>query len=85
MIKMLQLIADESLFEKESDLVIGYYDIHELADSLNIPCPKTKDLMTVLHTKGYLCSKTHFRPHSIKTNAKVSVITDIMEKIVHKS
>ncbi|MHA1630335.1 MAG: tRNA (guanine(10)-N(2))-dimethyltransferase [Candidatus Heimdallarchaeota archaeon] len=72
--KMFSLIQDEAQANASLQALIGYYDIHQISDKLNVPSPALKVVTTALQKAGYIATRTHFRLNAIKTDAPVNKI-----------
>ena len=62
-----------------------YYNIPELASTVQQPTPLTADIFSALFNAGYKCSQFHHEPDCVKTNAPDSVVWDIMRKLCEES
>ena len=75
-------LPQEVATEKILNLLYGechspfYYNIHNLAKESKTHVPKMEALLQCLNEKGFLATRTHFSPISVKTNApKKEIIT----------
>lgn len=74
--KFLRIIKEESKIP-----VIGFYDTNLLASKYKIKVlPKLKDLVERVKKKGFLCSETHFRENSIRTDISEKEIINILKQ-----
>ena len=55
-----------------------YYDLHQLADKLNIPVPPFRDVISRLVDMGAFAVRTHYAPHAIRTSASEQELTDLL-------
>jgi|Deesub1362A_J573_1020465.scaffolds.fasta_scaffold00051_108 tRNA (guanine26-N2/guanine27-N2)-dimethyltransferase len=55
-----------------------YYDIHKLCKSLKRSAPPIDKIISKLRSKGYIASRTHFSPTSIKTDAPIEELNFIL-------
>jgi tRNA (guanine26-N2/guanine27-N2)-dimethyltransferase len=88
--KMSQNLAEFSLGEKRristllstlEEEVNGpptYYDLHHLADKLNIPIPPFQDVIKRLRDRGEFCARTHYSPHAIRTSASEQTLSQLL-------
>jgi tRNA(guanine-26,N2-N2) methyltransferase len=63
----------------EEEDVLGFYDIHKIAEKLKLNIPKMDLIINKLKEKGFKASRTHFSEYGIKTNANVEEIIKIMK------
>ncbi|NHJ87115.1 MAG: tRNA (guanine(10)-N(2))-dimethyltransferase [Asgard group archaeon] len=82
MSKMIDLINQEVRANDTPKAKIGFYDLHQLADKLNLPSPKLDSTIGELEKKGFLVTKTHFRSNSIKTDAPIEQIEIAVRKVL---
>ncbi|MBN1328702.1 MAG: tRNA (guanine(10)-N(2))-dimethyltransferase [Candidatus Heimdallarchaeota archaeon] len=80
--KLMALVENEAEANKSEKAMIGFYDLHEIADRLNLPSPKHEATINELVEKGFITTKTHFRTNSIKTNASMSEIINAIKKVL---
>lgn len=80
--KMLRLIKDEAQAEEENEEALFFYDIHRIADKLNLRSPKIVDIIEGLNKKKFVTSRTHFRNNSIKTNAPINEVISELKKAI---
>jgi tRNA (guanine26-N2/guanine27-N2)-dimethyltransferase len=66
---------------EESEMPVTYYDLHVVCKKLKISSPSILDVMETLESEGFLVSRTHYRPTGIKTNASLTKIEEIIEKL----
>jgi len=55
-----------------------YYDLHQLADRINIPIPPFRRVINALHEEGEFCTRTHFSDHSIRTSSSNQHLTELL-------
>ncbi|MFX1509721.1 MAG: tRNA (guanine(10)-N(2))-dimethyltransferase [Promethearchaeota archaeon] len=55
-----------------------YYDLHRLADKLNVPIPPFREVINRLQKKGLFCVRTHFSPHAIRTSASEELLSELL-------
>jgi len=72
--KMLTLVRNESQANISQKAMIGYYDIHQISDKLNLPSPALQSIIKRLEQEGFLATRTHFRANGIKTDAPITVL-----------
>jgi tRNA (guanine26-N2/guanine27-N2)-dimethyltransferase len=58
-----------------------YHDLHKLGDKLGIPLPPFGAIVAAIRARGYQCTRTHFSPHSVRTNAPVSTISQVVRQL----
>jgi len=75
-------ISELSLFEEESDIPL-YYDLTELADSMQIRTPKIADIMSSLETGGHLATRTRLNRNAIRTDAPLQEIRAALAQLSH--
>ncbi len=63
---------------KEESNFLFYYDIHNLSKIYKFPIPKFDLIIEKLHKKGFIAVKTVFSDKSIRTDAKLKDILDIL-------
>ncbi|MFH1095123.1 MAG: hypothetical protein V1728_02815 [Candidatus Micrarchaeota archaeon] len=90
--KMMALLPQRPyLLQKEAGSFLGtiaseaggpalYYDLHELASRHKRRIPSMEDLLGALQSAGLFASRTHFKAHSIRTNASLDEILQFMSK-----
>ena len=66
---------------EESEMPATYYDLHVVCKKLKISSPSILDVMEMLENEGFLVSRTHYRPTGIKTDASLTKIEEIIEKL----
>lgn len=64
--------------QDEIDGPATYYDLHQLADKLNIPVPPFRDVISRLRQAGAFCVRTHYSPHAIRTSATEQTLSEIL-------
>jgi tRNA (guanine26-N2/guanine27-N2)-dimethyltransferase len=80
--KILELINEEIKVANSIKALIGFYDLHQIADKLDIPSPKLDATIEELINNGFIATRTHIRSNSIKTDAPVNEIIDAMKKVL---
>jgi tRNA (guanine26-N2/guanine27-N2)-dimethyltransferase len=83
MLKIITLIKEE-VKTTSTKAMIGFYDLHQIADKLDIPSPKVKTTMSELEKMGFIAARTHFKNNSIKTDASVDKIIEAMKIALEK-
>ena len=76
-----------SLLERLRDEVEGpptYYNLHNLADRLNVPVPSFRIIIDELRGANEFCSRTHFSPHAIRTSATEERLTKLLLKLTEE-
>ncbi len=58
-----------------------YYDLHELASAHKRRIPRVDDMLASLRSAGLFSSRTHFKDHSVRTDALLDEILQFMPKI----
>jgi len=58
-----------------------YFDLHRLGDRLGIPLPRFDAVIATIQAKGYFCSRSHFSPHAVRTNAPERLISEILQQL----
>ncbi|MHA1124157.1 MAG: tRNA (guanine(10)-N(2))-dimethyltransferase [Candidatus Heimdallarchaeota archaeon] len=82
MLKMLELIKDEVRAENQTEDALFFYDIHRIADKLNLRSPKIADIIEGLKKLKFVATRTHFRTNSIKTNAPINDVISELKKAI---
>lgn len=67
----------QRIFE-EISLPIGYYDIHKIADSLQISVPSMKKIEKLVKSKGFSFARTHIEAHAIKSDINIATLKKIL-------
>lgn len=62
----------------EANAPISYYEIHKVCKNLKTSAPPLPDIMDRLRNEGYFVSRTHFSPTSIKTDADIVKLKQII-------
>lgn len=65
------------LLSEELDVPF-HYDTHALAKRNGLQAVKVSTVIERLEELGYLASRTHFSPTSVKTNAPFEVVIDVL-------
>jgi len=58
-----------------------YYNLHILCDNLNISVPPLKMVINALRARGYSCTRTHFSPRAIRTDASQEIISQVVQEL----
>ncbi len=66
---------------EETDSPIVFHDLGRLMYEHKLKSKKIQDIIDALQKKGYICTKTHFSPVSIKTNAPRLQIAKIIKEL----
>jgi len=69
---------------EEIDAPPTYYNLHMLCDELGISIPPFKSVIHALRSEGYSCTRTHFSPHAIRTNASLRVISRVIQELAKR-
>jgi tRNA (guanine26-N2/guanine27-N2)-dimethyltransferase len=72
-----------TLLKRLADEVEGpptFYNLHRLADKLNIPVPPFRGIIDELRAANEFCSRTHFSPHAIRTSANEEILKQLLLK-----
>ncbi|MFW9830455.1 MAG: tRNA (guanine(10)-N(2))-dimethyltransferase [Candidatus Thorarchaeota archaeon] len=64
--------------KEEIDGPPTYFDLHQLADRLNIPIPPFRAIISRLHETGDFASRTHFSPHAIRTTVDEHTLSQLL-------
>jgi tRNA (guanine26-N2/guanine27-N2)-dimethyltransferase len=67
-----------STLEEEVNGPPTYYDLHQLADKLNIPIPPFRDVISRVRNLGEFCVRTHYSPHAIRTSASEQTLMQLL-------
>ncbi len=68
--------------KEEVNLPASYYKLDYICKKLKIPCPKVSKVIEELIKLGYRASRTLFDGNSIKSDAPIKVIKDVILKLV---
>ncbi|MHA1212776.1 MAG: hypothetical protein ACTSSH_09975, partial [Candidatus Heimdallarchaeota archaeon] len=82
--KLVSLTKLEVEANKSPQAMICYYDLHQIADKLNLESPKLDTTIEVLQKQGFIATRTHFRVNSIKTDAPVDKIVEAMKQVLKR-
>jgi tRNA (guanine26-N2/guanine27-N2)-dimethyltransferase len=69
---------------EEAEAPATYYMIDEICDKLNIRSVKVEDAILKLREKGFSAFKTHFKGSSLKTNANINELKNILKELSSK-
>jgi tRNA (guanine26-N2/guanine27-N2)-dimethyltransferase len=58
-----------------------YRDLHKLADRLAIRLPRFEAIISAIQAQGYSCTRTHFTPHAIRTNAPEQFVSAVLRQL----
>jgi tRNA (guanine26-N2/guanine27-N2)-dimethyltransferase len=67
------------LLEEEADAPPFFYTINDLSSVLKISPPTMEYIVEQLKNKGFIVSRTHCTPTGFKTNAPLSVVTEVFK------
>jgi tRNA (guanine26-N2/guanine27-N2)-dimethyltransferase len=74
--RVLRIIKEESKIH-----TVGFYDVTELASKYKLKVlPKLKDIVEKVKKKGFLCSETHFRENSIRSNISEKELVNMLNR-----
>ena len=76
--KKRRVISLLNTIQTEVDGPPTYYDLHRLADELNIPVPPFRKVIEKLTAMGEFCVRTHFSNHTIRTSANEQRLRQIL-------
>lgn len=85
---MLEEIPDEwqesreflQKIDSEAEILTPFYDVHELASTVEVSVPPRDELIGSLRDRGYPVSRTHFSPTGFRTDAPVSDVREMVEE-----
>lgn len=83
--RILAMVNEEVKANESERAMICFYDLHEIADKLNIPSPKLDETIKLLTKNGFVATRTHFRTNSIKTDAPVKEVISAMKLVLERS
>ena|SRR3989304_3416437 len=66
---------------EEADMPPAYYNVDNISSKLNVATPSISLIIESLRDSGYLASRTAFNFKGIKTNAPISIITEIVRQL----
>ncbi|MEM3526688.1 MAG: tRNA (guanine(10)-N(2))-dimethyltransferase [Candidatus Jordarchaeaceae archaeon] len=66
---------------EEADAPATYYDLHKICDHYNLPCPPQDRVIHMLRENGYIVTRTHFNSNSLKTNAPLTIMLNIIKQV----
>jgi tRNA (guanine26-N2/guanine27-N2)-dimethyltransferase len=69
----------------EDNFPVGYYNIHKISDSMNIPVPSLEKVIIDIENEGYRAARTHIDDRSLKSDASIQIFQKILEKYRIKS
>lgn len=73
-----------SILKEEVNGPPTYYDLHHLADKLNMSVPPFQDVIKRLRDNGEFCARTHFTPHAIRTSASEWTLSQLLLSLAVK-
>jgi tRNA (guanine26-N2/guanine27-N2)-dimethyltransferase len=62
----------------ESNAPIGFFEIHKVCKNLKTSAPQLKKVVETLENEGFFVSRTHFSPTSIKTDANIVELKNVI-------
>ena len=71
-LKLLKICIDEANAPE------SYFEIHKVCKNLKTSAPPILELMNLLRKEGYFVSRTHFSPTSLKTDADIVKLKQII-------
>ncbi len=80
--KKRRVISLLNTIQMEVDGPPTYYDLHQLADKLNIPVPPFRKVIEKLSSMGEFCVRTHFSNHAIRTSASEQKLRQILFALI---
>ncbi|MDD3984594.1 MAG: tRNA (guanine(10)-N(2))-dimethyltransferase [Methanobacterium sp.] len=63
---------------KEANAPVTYFEIHKVCKNLKTSAPPLIDIIDLLIKEGFFVSRTHFSPTSLKTNANIDELKNII-------
>lgn len=82
MLKIVSLVKEEIEAETSSEKNHFYFDLHRIADKLNLPSPKMITMIALLQKDGFIAFRTHFRTNSVKTDAPIEKVVEVMKRAI---
>lgn len=76
--KKRRIISLLNTIKAEVDGPPTYYNLHHLADELNLPVPPFRKVIEKLSAQGEFCVRTHFSNHAIRTSANEQKLRKIL-------
>ena len=67
---------------EEAETPVAFYDIHVICRNLKVSAPKLLNVLDALKNQGYIAVRTHFSPLGIRTDADITVIKEIILKLL---
>lgn len=64
--------------KQEANAPATFYVVDRICDSLNLPVPSVKKIISELQKKGHQAGLTHFKPTAVKTDASAKTIKEII-------
>ncbi len=80
MLKIVSLVKEEIEAETSSEKSHFYFDIHRIADKINLPSPKIATVIALLQKGDFIAFRTHFRTNSIKTDAPIEKVVEAVKQ-----
>jgi len=78
--KLVSLVKEELKAELASEKNHFYYDLHQIADKLNLPSPKMTTVIELLQNQKFIAFRTHYRTNSVKTDASIKEVVAAMKE-----
>ena len=63
---------------EEANAPVTHFEIHKVCKNLKTSAPPLIDIMNMLKKEGFFVSRTHFSPTSLKTNANITELKNII-------
>jgi len=63
---------------KEANAPVTHFEIHKICKNLKTSAPPLIDIIDILIKEGFFVSRTHFSPTSLKTNANIDELKNII-------
>ena len=70
---------------EEAEMPPTFYNIHEICKKLKTSPPKFDMIIDILRKNNYLVSRTHFCSLCIKTDANITKISELIQKIINEN
>ncbi len=80
--RLLNLIR---LLVEESEAPPLYHDLDEICDRIGTPNPSFKALFAELTSRGFIVSRTHFKPKALRSNAPIGEIEKAIRNLTAQS
>jgi len=69
-----------TILEENNINSYGYYDLHFIAKKYHLGIVSIEKMIELLKDQGFICSRTHFSPTSIRTDASIEDIIGLLRK-----